>query len=64
MSNGSIGLQSSTFLNLRLLLLENAIKDKTSFNKCNIVQKNMRLGKDFILLGCKAVSAGNQFLAF
>jgi hypothetical protein len=46
---------SSTFLNLRLLLLENAIKDKT-FNKCNIVQKNMSLGKDFILMGCKAVS--------
>jgi len=40
-------------------LLENAINEKTSFNKCNIIQKNMSLGKDFILTGCKAVSVGN-----
>ena len=40
MNNGSIDLQSSTFLNLRLLFLENAVKDKTSFNKfhCMSVQ--------------------------
>jgi hypothetical protein len=39
MNKSSIGLQSGTFLNLRLLLLENAIKEKTLFNKCNIIQK-------------------------
>ena len=38
-NNSSIGLQTSTFLNLRILLLENEIKGKTSFNKCNIIQK-------------------------
>jgi hypothetical protein len=54
-NNSSIGLQSSTFLKLRLLLLENAIKEKISFNKFNIIQENMSLENDFILMGCMAV---------
>jgi hypothetical protein len=59
MNKGIIGLQTGTFLNLRLLLLENAIQDKISFNTCNITEKNTNLWKDFILMGCKAVSIGN-----
>jgi hypothetical protein len=63
MDDRSVGLQSNAFLNLRLLLLENAKKDKTSSNNCNIVQKNISLGNYFILMGCKAVTPYNQFLA-